>query len=344
MDSERFDEISELQLNEEIMYKGVLDTLSDDTLYIDEKTLEEKYSIRNFRSGWQSNLQKVFIVVIHEENDNYFLYHERDAAIAFEKFRMYGEYNKNNVKETKYLSLPIKLSRIQVQIMIEQGICLLCQRYIKENCKGQVSIPVDIPSEEIIRKNAITAVKGRKRKAVQSLSSILCSGPTLENQENENYEKLSSIDVSSEEIEDTVRELKEKFYKKRRVVKEGTFEHNLYGCYYLPCELPSNQSICNQNYGSKLMVYRDLWRKGFWLVDGCKFGGDYLAYDKTPMGNHSRFIVIVCPSSKSITPLELIATLRIATQVKKDLLLAITDDETLVPHYSIINWWKGDDV
>ncbi|CEF69938.1 U6 snRNA-associated Sm-like protein LSm2 [Strongyloides ratti] len=341
MEWEKNNEIKELQSIERIMPGVASNTLSDESLYIDEESLKSIYHIKNVDSISRYNLQKIFIVVIHEKNDNYFLYHKRDAKIAFEKFRIYGEYNKNHVKDPKYLSIPVKLSRIQVQVMIEQGVCLLCQRYVKEECKGQVLIPVDIPPEEVIKKNAIAAVKGRKRKAVQNLVSVICNEQNLENQDNKNYDKSTSFDVSTEEVEEAIEELKNKLCQQRRVVKEGTFEYNFYGCYYLPCELPPNQDTDIQRYGSKLKVFRDLWRKGFWLVDGYKFGGDYLAYDKIPVGNHSRFIVNISPSSKNITPLELIAALRIATQVKKELLLVITDNESLCKNMLFYSFFKS---
>lgn len=336
-------EIKELQYDKKVIAGEEIPdvTLPDEDLYLNEECLKEKYNIINFDCIPQYNLQKIFIIVIHEEDDNYFLYHKRDAKIAFERFRIYGEYNKLHVQDPKYLSIPIKLSRIQVQVMTEQGICLVCQRYVKEDCKGQVSIPVDIPSDDIIKKNAINAIKGRKRKANESLANIICNKEKIENDDCKNYNESISNDISSEEIEKTVIELKNKLYEKRRVIKEGTFQFNFHGCYYMVCELLPNHATDVQRYGSKLKAFRDLWRKGFWLVDGYKFGCDYLAYDKTPMENHSKFLVNIIPSSNNIKPLELIALLRIATQVNKDLLLVITDSESLVPHYSIINWWKG---
>uniref|UniRef100_A0A914HZP0 U6 snRNA-associated Sm-like protein LSm2 n=1 Tax=Globodera rostochiensis TaxID=31243 RepID=A0A914HZP0_GLORO len=46
----------------------------------------------------------------------------------------------------------------------------------------------------------------------------------------------------------------------------------------------------NAVYGVRLAVFRDLWRKGFYLADGAKFGCDYLAYRKPPPEQHSEFM------------------------------------------------------
>uniref|UniRef100_A0A915D5E3 tRNA-intron lyase n=1 Tax=Ditylenchus dipsaci TaxID=166011 RepID=A0A915D5E3_9BILA len=75
---------------------------------------------------------------------------------------------------------------------------------------------------------------------------------------------------------------------------------------------------------------------------GTKFGCDYLAYEKPPGVDHSKFMVICMDSSSdSIKPLDLISISRVSSQVKKKLLLAIVSPGNTLPYYIKANWWKG---
>uniref|UniRef100_A0A915DYI4 tRNA-intron lyase n=1 Tax=Ditylenchus dipsaci TaxID=166011 RepID=A0A915DYI4_9BILA len=77
-------------------------------------------------------------------------------------------------------------------------------------------------------------------------------------------------------------------------------------------------------YLTRLQTFRDLWRKGFYLTNGTKFGCDYLAYTKPPGEEHSRFMVICMGAESSKSSIDLIAISRVASQVQKKM-----------------NWWKG---
>lgn len=43
-----------------------------------------------------------------------------------------------------------------------------------------------------------------------------------------------------------------------------------------------------KEYLKKLTTFRDLWRKGFYITSGAKFGCDYLIYEKPPDLEHSK--------------------------------------------------------
>ncbi|KAI1700921.1 tRNA-splicing endonuclease subunit Sen34 [Ditylenchus destructor] len=93
----------------------------------------------------------------------------------------------------------------------------------------------------------------------------------------------------------------------------------------------------------RLTVFRDLWRKGFYMTGGTKFGCDYLAYEGSPDEQHSRFMVVCVDADLDILrPLDLIGVGRVATQVKKRLLLAVATQGSLIPYYIEAGWWKGD--
>jgi len=44
----------------------------------------------------------------------------------------------------------------------------------------------------------------------------------------------------------------------------------------------------SSTYRKRVTVFRDLWRKGFYLTTGVNFGCDFLAYERLPGERHSR--------------------------------------------------------
>nr|CAD2170708.1 unnamed protein product [Meloidogyne enterolobii] len=176
-----------------------------------------------------------------------------------------------------------------------------------------------------------------------------------ENNNNEKAANSNEIEIcENEELQLIINEL-----RLRNVEKEINSKRNLnsYGIlinlnnfyifilclpstlYSLPDDLLVPQ---NAEYFIRLTVFRDLWRKGFYLLSGAKFGCDYLAYEKPPGEQHSLFMVICSDVNKSLNLYNLIATSRVSTQVKKKILLAVVSPGTLLPYYLEMNWWKGD--
>lgn len=71
-------------------------------------------------------------------------------------------------------------------------------------------------------------------------------------------------------------------------------------------------------------VFRDLWEKGYYMTSGLKYGGDFLVYADDPSSSHSSYIALVLSQTQHITCLPALA--RVATKVKKKILLCSADD------------------
>lgn len=79
---------------------------------------------------------------------------------------------------------------------------------------------------------------------------------------------------------------------------------------------------------AKLAVFQHLWSAGFTLVDGLKFGVDYLAYRRDPLKFHAEYMVSVTGSPPSL--LELTRMCAVSAKASKSLLLAHVDEFGLV--------------
>jgi tRNA-splicing endonuclease subunit Sen34 len=70
-------------------------------------------------------------------------------------------------------------------------------------------------------------------------------------------------------------------------------------------------------------TFAKLWTNGFFITDGTKFGGDFLAYPGDPIQFHAKYIVICCEKNpENMSQNDLVAKSRMGTGVKKIPLLA----------------------
>ena len=91
----------------------------------------------------------------------------------------------------------------------------------------------------------------------------------------------------------------------------------------------------------KYPVFKDLREKGYIVKSALKFGADFRVYEKGANcgEGHSKWIVFVDHESKRLTWHDFSAKNRIAHSTKKNLLLAIVDEEGDVTYYEV-KWIK----
>ena len=91
----------------------------------------------------------------------------------------------------------------------------------------------------------------------------------------------------------------------------------------------------------KYPVFRDLREKGYVVKTALKFGADFRVYEKgkTPNEEHAKWIVFVEHESKKFSWQDFSAKNRVAHSTKKNLLIAILDEESDVSYYEV-SWIK----
>jgi tRNA-intron endonuclease len=85
----------------------------------------------------------------------------------------------------------------------------------------------------------------------------------------------------------------------------------------------------------KYPVFRDLREKGYIVKTALKFGADFRVYEKgaKPGKKHAKWIVFADHESKRLTWHEFSAKNRVAHSTRKNLLLAIVDEEGDISYY-----------
>jgi tRNA-intron endonuclease, archaea type len=91
----------------------------------------------------------------------------------------------------------------------------------------------------------------------------------------------------------------------------------------------------------KYPVFKDLRERGYLVKSALKFGADFRVYDKGASieDKHAKWVVFCDHESKKLTWHDFSAKNRIAHSTKKNLLLAIVDEEGDVIYYEV-RWIK----
>ena len=91
----------------------------------------------------------------------------------------------------------------------------------------------------------------------------------------------------------------------------------------------------------KYPVFRDLRNKGYIIKTALKFGAEFRVYEKgaKPGEEHAKWIVFTDNEANKISWHDFSAKNRVAHSTKKNLLLAIVDEEGDVTYYEV-KWMK----
>jgi tRNA-intron endonuclease, archaea type len=102
--------------------------------------------------------------------------------------------------------------------------------------------------------------------------------------------------------------------------------------------------ICKSSYNDfeeKFLVYRKLREDGFVVTPGIKFGSDFAVYEHGPGIDHAPYIVqVVSPESK-MTATSMVRSGRLATTVRKQFIIAISDKESKSIDFLRYDWWRA---
>jgi len=97
----------------------------------------------------------------------------------------------------------------------------------------------------------------------------------------------------------------------------------------------------DKRFNLKYHVFKDLRDKGYILKTGLKFGADFRVYEKgfKISESHAKWLVFVNNETDTLRLTEFTAKSRVAHSIRKNLLLAIIDEEGDISYYEI-RWIK----
>jgi tRNA-intron endonuclease len=95
----------------------------------------------------------------------------------------------------------------------------------------------------------------------------------------------------------------------------------------------------DKKFKIKFLVFKDLRKKGYLVKTALKFGAEFRVYKKGENLNHSKWILFPVSENQQLTWQDFSAKNRVAHSTKKNLLIAIVDDENSISYYEV-NWIK----
>jgi tRNA-intron endonuclease, archaea type len=93
----------------------------------------------------------------------------------------------------------------------------------------------------------------------------------------------------------------------------------------------------DKKFKTKYLVFKDLRKNGYIVKTALKFGAEFRVYEKgKKIGKgHSKWICFPVSENKTLTWQEFSAKNRVAHSTKKNLLIAVVDDEGSVSYYEV---------
>jgi len=111
-------------------------------------------------------------------------------------------------------------------------------------------------------------------------------------------------------------------------------------------ELSSKQlrEICESSYpefAEKFLVYKKLREDGYVVTPGIKFGSDFAVYEHGPGIDHAPYIIQVVHPSAKMTATSMVRSGRLATTVRKQFIIAISDKDKKSVEFLRYDWWRA---
>lgn len=116
---------------------------------------------------------------------------------------------------------------------------------------------------------------------------------------------------------------------------------NYYGGKLTQKEIMKKFERIDKKFKTKYMVFKDLREKGYIVKTALKFGAEFRVYEKGEKidKNHSKWILFPVSENSKTTWQDFSAKSRVAHSTKKNLLIAIADEDGSVSYYQV-KWMK----
>ena len=85
------------------------------------------------------------------------------------------------------------------------------------------------------------------------------------------------------------------------------------------------EGVVRPGDSARFVVFMDLWRRGYYVGDGCRYGADFVAYEKDPDLCHSFAAVVVRTKGWSLSMPQLAGLTRMQNVVRKAAVFAFVE-------------------
>ncbi|XP_053208338.1 tRNA-splicing endonuclease subunit Sen34-like isoform X2 [Panonychus citri] len=279
-------------------------------------------------------------IKIYHHDNQFLIWKAKDALNIRQKYRIVGSLigpYPNEPSQVNRNGLPLRLLEEETRLLIDLNVADLI--------KMEVQLTEEIVKEynqhvEFTRSDYSKLATERRLKEIES---HLSSGSSPKGQKRKR-------NIESKESDEGLLE--------KETIVVNQFDDK--------CPWPRKEEVINGNWlypekeRDKLLynIFKDLWKRGYYITSGFKYGCDYLAYEYDPLVFHSKYMVTCQSQLDHLEGLQFLILNRVSSQVNKKLLIAglVNDDKNVTtgnqdsidetnckPIYLLIDWQGNQD-
>ena len=303
-------------------------------------------------------------IKLHYCHEKVLVWEFEDAAIIQKNFRIIGSCIgcfSAKPRQNVQLSLPLILSKIEAKYILSHYNSLLLNSSVfpvnvdlkeyqqKTDLCRKLQFDIQTKIKQNLKWNELDEFADKIKKGKQDKqfkSSVTCNSVKNDKSKtaepacskigllpHSNEEEFSAIDFDEfkkNELKKVERYGMDQTWIQMPVKSELNLSYTL---------LSESDLQLSDEENIRYAVFCDLYNQGYYLTDGTKFGGHFLVYPGDPGIYHSSFIVFCVAFKEKISATDYSALGRLATSVKKSLVLCSVDDNGFVIYSSFA--WSG---
>jgi len=279
-------------------------------------------------------------------NNSGFIWNVEDVKTLRLKHRILGNFV-GFAPKTYQIGLPLILQPVELQLLKEKGLISFYQVDGIKQPRDHL-IEKALEYREQCYQTQIDEFKAERTQKIYSIADKIVEGKRKkmlqEGKEPKKQQKVAS-NISGKQSDEQKQSVSENLDRETIInqeianIKPITREMQVIQTFIEdPWIEAEEKQTCKWNYPvsdplskCRLFTFKDLWNNNYYLSEGSKFGGDFLAYCGDPVKYHAKYIVICVDGEESIANenrvQDLIARCRLGTSVKKIILFSWLDED-----------------
>ncbi|KIM28957.1 hypothetical protein M408DRAFT_16000 [Serendipita vermifera MAFF 305830] len=281
-------------------------------------------------------------IPLHVSNKTAFVWSVEDVATLRATHHVCGVLTgtlPHASQQNVFLGLPLELLPEEVVLLVKQGIAYI----VDDNASHATPTTEQLVQWNEKRRQALAKLPARSSSSLPPTLNDEALKKRLERQQKKEAQLLAKEEslVTPDQPKPPASSSKEQSYS---FTIPATSDFSWYNAKtYITLDEARTSGVWSYPHTpeevARCRVFEDLWKQGYFMGNGLRFGGHWLVYPGDPLRFHSHFVATVIPSPvMTIHPIEIIAFGRLGTATKKSHLLCGWDEEKQETSYYSIEW------
>ena len=225
-------------------------------------------------------------------------------------------------RQVEFSGLPMLLSPEEIDLLFTQQKIILCR--LKNEFSEEYLNKYNIHTEKTYQEQILLFREERVNEITRMGDQIAQGKMQKQKNFSEDVEIIDDNDDEDPEIT-KAKILKDEIDKIPKLSRHQALLQTFQEHPWINHESGAKECVEEWTYKGnvlKRIVFADLWKEGFYITDGSKFGGDFLVYPGDPIQFHAKYVVICQDAPEQSSEIDLTTRSRLATSTKKTVIFA----------------------